>query len=122
MSSCLSLEMLEVKILSIWSGLIMVASIVVWFFTNSFVMFGFFAASLATSVIGMISVFSIVIMMSPNHSTSSTDSPQEIRKFQENIRVSTHLYLQNFYKKTYKIQIHCFYFVGDGIDITNCQK
>lgn len=99
MASCLSLEMLEVKILSIWSGLIMVASIVVWFFTNSFVMFGFFAASLATSVIGMISVFSIVIMMSPNHSTSSTDSPQEIRKFQENIRVSTHLYLQKFYKK-----------------------
>jgi len=90
MPSCLSLEMLEFKILSIWSGLIMGATLIVGVFTNSFVMFGFFAASLATSVIGMISVFSIVILMSPNHSNSSSYSPKEIRKFQENIKVSTY--------------------------------
>lgn len=88
MPSCLSLEMLEVKILSIWSGLIMVSTLLVGAFTNGFVMFWFFAASLASSVIGMISVFSIVIMMSPNHFSSSSDSPKEIRKFQENIKVS----------------------------------
>ncbi len=66
----------------------MVATLLVGALTNGFAMFWFFAASLATSFIGMISVFSIVIMMSPNHFSSSSDSPKEIRKFQENIKVS----------------------------------
>lgn len=80
--------MLEVQIFTIWGGLIMVATAIVGIFASSFAMFVFFVASLATSVIGMISVFSIVIMVSPSHSTtSSSDSPNEIRKFQENIKV-----------------------------------
>uniref|UniRef100_A0A0P4YXH5 Sorting nexin-25 n=1 Tax=Daphnia magna TaxID=35525 RepID=A0A0P4YXH5_9CRUS len=79
--------MLEVQIFTIWGGLIMVATAIVGIFASSFAMFVFFVASLATSVIGMISVFSIVIMVSPSHSTtSSSDSPNEIRKFQENIK------------------------------------
>lgn len=67
----------------------MIATLLVGLFTKSFVVLGlFFAASLATSVIGMISVFSIVIMVSPNHSTSSNIIPKEMKLFQENIKVS----------------------------------
>lgn len=87
MAYCLSLDSLEVQILTVWSGLIMVATLAVGILTNTFTMLGFFAASLATSVIGMISVFSIVIMISPNHSTSSSVIPKEMKIFQENIKV-----------------------------------
>ena len=88
MANFLQLESLEVQLLSIWSGLIMVATVAVGILTNGFVMFGFFTASIATSVIGMISVFSIVIMVSPNHSTSSSVTPKETKKFQEDIKVN----------------------------------
>ncbi len=80
---------LDVQLLSVWSGLIMLATIAVGFLTKSFVMFGLtFTASIATSFIGMISVFSIVIMVSPNHSTSSSVTPKETKKFQEDIKVN----------------------------------
>ena len=81
------MDSLEVRVLTIWSGLIVVATVAVGLFTNSFAMFWFFSASLATSLLGVISVFSIVIMVSPNHSTSSSVTPKELKKFQEKIKV-----------------------------------
>lgn len=89
MACCVSVGSLEVQV-GMWAGLILVASIAVGFFCNFLAMLIFFIASLAASVIGFMSVFAIVIVISPNHSTSSSVIPKHIIHFQDKVRVSDH--------------------------------
>lgn len=76
--------------LGIWGGLIMLVTIAVALLSNSgFAVVSVFTTSLAASVIGFVSVFFIVIMISPNHSTSSSIIPNSVVDFQEKMKVST---------------------------------
>ena len=81
---------LEVQ-LGIWGGLILVTTTIVGLLSSFFVMLWFFIASLCCSVIGFVSVLAIVILISPNHSTSSSVIPKNVIAFQHKIKVILYL-------------------------------
>ena len=86
MLDSINFNQLEVQ-LGVWGGLILVTTSLVGFFSSFFVMLWFFTASLCCSVIGFVSVLAIVILVSPNHSTSSSVIPKNVISFQQKIKV-----------------------------------
>ena len=81
-------EFEKIKILvAFLSGLIALATFVVWLFSNIFVTLPFLTSSFAAILIGVISVSAVVIMNSPKHSSNSA-LPAYLIQFQERIKVS----------------------------------
>ena len=68
------------------SSLVVLVTLGVGIMSNLIYMFSFLMASLAASVIGLISVFTFVVLMSPNH-VSSSSAPVSLKIFQEKVQV-----------------------------------
>lgn len=80
-------EVITLKVLSYsLTSLIVLVTLLIGVMSNFVLMFSFLTASLAASVIGSISVFTLVILMSPNH-VSNSNAPVYLKMFQEKIQV-----------------------------------